>query len=538
MQEDADIVGWLEHLKEIFPPDGVLYVGAGAGTSPWIAALRRWGIHHVTLVEADESQFRYLQRAEEWGEGWSAMKQLVTPEPGSFECFGLSFRAESGLIDPAMLQELWPNVTCRSRKTRLGSPLSDVLQTMDRAPSWLVVDCLPADRILRGAGQALENVDVLIARAVVGAGLSPDLGHREALANGMGARGMRLVAWEKERHPAVGHALFVWDLQSSARGLRAETRRLRERVREARQTVAEVASASQTRIDFLEARLASTDRELRAAKDSAQQGAEAWSRNMKRLESELAERSASSIPPGSVAPDRPVSQGVTAVVVQLQAHMNLQRFLDGKLLLPDFYGWPISSDFGLHLVRTVMQGDYQVVIEFGSGASTLLVAHALARRARQTGKTPAFHVAFEHLEEYAAATESGLREHGLTGGATRVVRAPLVPFTDETGEYCFYDVRAEFEKLGGSAKGEVLVVVDGPPGGTCKKARYPAVPLVTRYFGTRAMRFLLDDYRREEEHAIGEDWCGLLEREGREFGRRTLGFHKGALEIWVGGLAL
>ena len=58
--------------------------------------------------------------------------------------------------------------------------------------------------------------------------------------------------------------------------------------------------------------------------------------------------------------------------------------------------------------------DYDVVIEFGSGTSTVLMAKVLDKIAnRRQGKPPVRQVAFEHQAEYRARTGVSLQQAGL-----------------------------------------------------------------------------------------------------------------------------
>ena len=93
--------------------------------------------------------------------------------------------------------------------------------------------------------------------------------------------------------------------------------------------------------------------------------------------------------------EQSISKEVGNAVKQLEAHARLQRYLGEGQQVPELHGWPISADFGVLLLDTVERRDYDLILEFGSGASTVLMATAVQRlaprraergRARASGK--------------------------------------------------------------------------------------------------------------------------------------------------------
>ena len=54
--------------------------------------------------------------------------------------------------------------------------------------------------------------------------------------------------------------------------------------------------------------------------------------------------------------------------------------LNGFMLSPS-HGWPVSPDFALNQVRMIQSFKYDLIIEFGSGTSTLLSLRALEKSA-------------------------------------------------------------------------------------------------------------------------------------------------------------
>jgi predicted O-methyltransferase YrrM len=170
------------------------------------------------------------------------------------------------------------------------------------------------------------------------------------------------------------------------------------------------------------------------------------------------------------------------------------RPLLGSLPVP-FGGWAINPFFGEEIVLTLLDERPKLVVECGSGSSTVLIAACL----RQLGQGRL--IAVEHDATYARRTESLLTFHGLNEVA-RVVEAPLVKqsidglvfewYSDAFRQHILEDID--------------VLVVDGPPGATGPRARYPAVPLLKKALSPKCV-ILLDDANRTDEQWIGKKWA-------------------------------
>lgn len=202
---------------------------------------------------------------------------------------------------------------------------------------------------------------------------------------------------------------------------------------------------------------------------------------------------------------------------QVEAFLGLHNYINGGHLLPEMHGWPIGPDFALYLIELLESNDYDLVIEFGSGTSTVLIAKALAKiAARRQAKLTARQFAFEHLEEYKEKTLSALQSAGLAD-SVQLDLAPLQPYLAANGNvYPYYSCQETLVRLAQSLPPglRVLVMVDGPPGATGKHARYPALPVVHSCFIGARIDLLLDDYIRADEREIVQLWLHDLEKWG------------------------
>ena len=152
---------------------------------------------------------------------------------------------------------------------------------------------------------------------------------------------------------------------------------------------------------------------------------------------------------------------------QVEAIQNLSAMLPTSDVLPATRGWAASPDLLLVLVDQLIARRPSLVVECGSGASTLWLALAL-RRFGIDGRI----VALDHDPVFAAKTRDFLARHGVSDVA-EVRDAPLEELSLAGGTYSWYARRAWKDLTGID-----LLFVDGPPAATGAKARYPALPLL------------------------------------------------------------
>jgi len=166
---------------------------------------------------------------------------------------------------------------------------------------------------------------------------------------------------------------------------------------------------------------------------------------------------------------------------QLEASQNLNALLPTHEVLPATRGWAASPDLLMVLVDLVITERPSLVVECGSGASTLWLALAM-RRFGIDGRI----VALDHDPTFGGQTRDFLARHGV-GDLAEVRDAPLESFTLEGETYSWYARRA-WEDLTGID----LLFVDGPPATTGHQARYPALPLLSESLSPGATA-VLDD---------------------------------------------
>lgn len=155
--------------------------------------------------------------------------------------------------------------------------------------------------------------------------------------------------------------------------------------------------------------------------------------------------------------------------------------------LPHLGSW--KADIGLLTLVAdhIMAQRPKLVVEFGAGASSLIVATALAQAGR--GKL----ISFEQHEDFASATALWLAQHGLDSDirAAPLMRAP----GDWPGFWYGH---------GPLPTGIDLMVIDGPPWALHPMTRGAAATLFDKIApgGT----IILDDAARPGERLIARRW--------------------------------
>lgn len=210
-QAPNHLLSWLDHLRILMPPRHVTLVGAGNGSGPWVQWLLSRAVPSATLVEADDALIHPLQAAAPGP--WRVRKQVIGPETATVTFHVASVSSESGLLEPESLRSLWPNLKTRQKQTRQAITLDELLQDDEQSANWLIVDCWPAQPLLQGGQQALSQMDVLIVRTTMGAD-TPDTLNPAEVESALTEAGFRQIAADAGRHPGVGHALYVRELDA------------------------------------------------------------------------------------------------------------------------------------------------------------------------------------------------------------------------------------------------------------------------------------------------------------------------------------
>jgi predicted O-methyltransferase YrrM len=178
---------------------------------------------------------------------------------------------------------------------------------------------------------------------------------------------------------------------------------------------------------------------------------------------------------------------------QLEALAAIRDILDGRMAVPPTTDWAASADLLREVLEFVVARRPKVVVETGSGTSTIVIAACLERLREG-------HLwSLEHLRGYARETRDQLVAAGLQDRAT-VVDAPLVETALDAGTWRWYDLSGL-----SSIDPIELLFVDGPPGDTGPLARYPALPMLLDRLAPGAA-IIVDDAARPDEREMVARW--------------------------------
>ena len=233
------------------------------------------------------------------------------------------------------------------------------------------------------------------------------------------------------------------------------------------------------RLDEVHNRLGRTDRDLTKRIDTVTEQVTRLSEHVSHQPAEIG---------------RQTRQIVDDQVALLQAHSQLQRLVSMNQVMPRPGTWAASEDLLLYLVGHVLREQPALIVDLGSGQSSVWMAAAL----RQSGSNGRV-VAIDHDLNYAEQTRELAAAHGLSRWLDVRV-APLQETQIEGQTYTWYDrsLMTDLHNIG-------LLSVDGPPGQGGKNARWPALPLLQAQMATDGV-VVMDDMVRNDEQAIVADW--------------------------------
>lgn len=190
---------------------------------------------------------------------------------------------------------------------------------------------------------------------------------------------------------------------------------------------------------------------------------------------------------------------------QTESLLNIHNLLPPGVALPPTRNGATSPDLLQCMALAFKKGSPGLVVEFGSGASTVLFA-TLCKQAGNGARV----ISFEHDQRWVALVEQWLDSSGLSEFAS-VIYAPLLTIRgDEAANgYEWYDGGVFLNALAGLSKID-FVYVDGPPMQSNYQARYPALPMIKKLMHAETQIFV-DDTDRGADRAIVDRWCSELD---------------------------
>ncbi|PSS46523.1 hypothetical protein C6560_20865 [Enterobacter sp. FS01] len=600
LQNQQPASAWLDVLSTIYPVTGALVIGAGTGNGPWVEWLYQKKVRPVWLLEGEQKQFQHLQRNFPSEEGWLLNQEIVVSGEDTSYFYQASNPWESSLVDPLLLNSVWPNLySIHHELVSNGVTLKTLLKANTSSINWLIIDCLPAALLLENAKEEIGYLDMAVVRVLLDENpVSASLTQVDKILSNAGMRRLNILP---ERHPSLAYAIYVrnqslqcaemtkqiahlhdqlvdsenkieslrLDYELKLESVRSEVQQheiqqlkkqcesqtkillkieaLNENVQNKQQLCIEEIT---TRLDNLQVQSNNEQQLLKkidlqientAAKRLEDQqhlishNADEYEKQHLLIEKVLAlinenlrkEEQRHKEWPAILKKELINRLGNT--VRQVESFISIQNYLSTGDSIPSFHGWPISADIGLFLIEKIREEQYDVIIEFGSGTSTLLMAKALSALniTNHTGSKRI--ITFEHNEDYFLKTQKQLNINKVDH-LVQLCLAPLKEWRDSSGNYRYYDCKETLGNLSKSLHGEkkkILVLVDGPPGDTCAHARYPAVPFLINLIKDHEIDWVLDDAYRTEEIGSANLWKGIWAENGIPFTDEIIKNEKG-----------
>lgn len=180
---------------------------------------------------------------------------------------------------------------------------------------------------------------------------------------------------------------------------------------------------------------------------------------------------------------------------QVMSGIEVDRLV-GEGVIEHLRGWAISPDALLVILRHIIKEKPQIILELGSGSTTVAITSLIEKFKLDTKL-----ISVDHLQKYLDQTRERVRYGKHVEYILAEIKGQNIA---EIGKHVkWYDAEAILNHTG-SRKVDLLVV-DGPPETTSKKARLPALRALAGILAPDAT-IILDDYDRPDEQSAVADW--------------------------------
>ncbi len=204
-------------LQSLFPPQAVILIGVSR-SQPHLFDWPSVRTENILLVDAAPEALANTRQSLPKTTAWQMRSAVLADHAGEACFFTASNPGEDGLVPPQQLAELWPNLRTTAERTCTTQTLHALLAEPELAglagadDTWLVIDCLPALRILQGAGALLQRCKVIALRVLLEPLEQEEPGTTLAEAERyLAEHHFRCIHCTEENHPQIGQALFLRD---------------------------------------------------------------------------------------------------------------------------------------------------------------------------------------------------------------------------------------------------------------------------------------------------------------------------------------
>ena len=202
-------------LQRLYSPDYVIVAGVNRLNPQWL----HWpdlAPDHILVLDAQSERLQGLQQHLPHTRAWHVRPALLGEHSGVATFHVVSYSSESSLLPSDALKHLWPNLRTVQTQEHTVCPLDHLLATdtalhaFEQArSSWMVIDCLPAAVLLKGALTHARRCALIGARVVVNDYPGLEEAHMDRVKEQLEPLGFQLAFTLEETHPSIVTAIFV-----------------------------------------------------------------------------------------------------------------------------------------------------------------------------------------------------------------------------------------------------------------------------------------------------------------------------------------
>lgn len=202
-------------LQELLPPRAVIVVGVNRDNRhllDWPGELAE----NILLIDARPEALVDIKLQLPATRLWKTHSAVLAESASETFFYSTSNVGEDSLVPPQKLRGLWPNLSIIDKQACTTQTLQAVLAEpelcgLSTDNTWLVINCLPALRILRGADTLLPKCQVIWLRVTIDP-LDGEIGTtiQEATLY-LTEYNFRCILFFEENHPNIGQAIFMRD---------------------------------------------------------------------------------------------------------------------------------------------------------------------------------------------------------------------------------------------------------------------------------------------------------------------------------------
>lgn len=198
----------LHAFAVLAPPERVIHIGPGSRQSESMC-WRDWPLTEAILIDAEEHDFEYIETGLNPNTKLHKHSAVLAESVGPADYFVSNNLSENGLVDPTLLRMVWPSLALSHRSKKDALTL-DSLALDKTLQSWLLIDCLPAIRILTGATETLKDTTLVCVRALAEPGFrgEPVGTDIKSIDIWLGEQGFKRLAFVTGLNPKIGYAIY------------------------------------------------------------------------------------------------------------------------------------------------------------------------------------------------------------------------------------------------------------------------------------------------------------------------------------------